>query len=518
MNPYRPFVAVTFFACVVTLHALGPQHAESKHRRVEKEPQKLLTRSYQMSKEFVPAERAFLLVRLVQEAPDAVDPSQVRKWVTEVWNVTETLPPSMNRIALRANALKAFSAIDDNQTLRLFDLIGDLSQTDETGDDPRAYAAITIFAAAYKKRGSQVVPELRSHALRLAHDGEYPYSAMLPIIRAEGQKSPDRAAELFGEALATYKRGSVVEKTNQDFVNLLSGLREQIPAPLMREALETCVAKLLIKKKTDDGESNYLSRVGTKTSSFLVSSKNDELLLKLIPLMETFEPSLLDKVHEQHPGTEVLNGGDPKVIESVRVEGAVSDSELLSAESLGIQRSRLEQIKAIAPQNPDEAQNLASTLSDIRFSAIAESAIAAGYASKNRQLAATAYDNAKRSLGALPDDRSRLELLASLAEAASAAMNLTEAEGNVESGLDLGSEMFQQEMDASPGKSAVLFGSFDVLIQLIRVGVKADPERTIALVGQLRNRVLCANLLVDVAQALAERRLSIKNGRAGSPF
>jgi len=507
-------LALAFLAFGITAFGKGQTAAVGKHRSAKSEPLDLLIQSYLLSKNFVPGERAFLLMRLTQEAPDAADRGHIRTWCAELFRVIDTLPSNEeNKVAIRANALKALARVDIKQALQLFDTVGDLPS--DLSDDPRAYVAISIFAAAYRSEGIHIIPELRSHALKLAATGEYPYLAMLPIAQAESKRKTPAATELFADGLRAYKTGSTVQrKSNKDFVTFIKGLHGDLPKPLVREALETCVGKLLDDRQRDS--ERYFARVQTATGSFVFSSESDELLLNLTPLLKTYDPQLLDELGKEHPAVTVLNGAstNPVSTESATVRGNPPSSEIHRLETEALQRDRLNNILETASENPEQARTQAEALSDPGMRAVAEAAIAAGYASKNKELSSAAYGRSKSSLPRLTDDQTRLELLAGLAEAAAANNDLPELMEVVERGLDLGSELFQEDMDAHPGKSAIFFDKFDDLSRLVHVGVKMSPGNTLTLMDQLTNPVLRAYLLVDAAQALAERQT--KKGRSQS--
>ncbi|MGH9510034.1 MAG: hypothetical protein ACRD2M_08865, partial [Terriglobales bacterium] len=467
----------------------------------------LLIRSYILGRQFVPEERAFHLLRLT-EAASRTQLSLAKLWAEEVFQLTFELTPSWNRVATQKNALMALAAVDAERAFTLFSSI-DLPVPKSDGsmpEDVRAHAAGTVFQKLWLRKGQSCLPEVRRAAQHLGETGQYPYLAMVPILKDVSTKDSAETQSLFSEAVSFYRRGSRVESADREFVEFLNSVWDLVPRPLMGEAVRVAVERLLQERSAED--KRYFSRVGTESGGAVFRKPSDELLFKLLPRLREVDPDWSRRIAEERPALGAALNGGVRYTEGVVVQGVkeATEAEISAMQSEGMETSRLVRIEEIAATNPEEALRLALTLTDPALRSVALATVGMGLSERKPIEASRLVTQAKQVLSQIEDDAGKVKAWTALAQAAAKTGDRETALDALEHGLNLGEELFEQDQDVHPGQPAIFATGFDELVTLVQVGIRLESGSTLARLISLRNSLLRAHLFIDAAQALSELR------------
>lgn len=472
-------------------------------------PERLLVRSYLLAQDFVPEERALHFERLAEVAA-VLQPALARLWAEELFQLTFTLPRTHDRVASQKNALTYLSQVDPERAMELFGTMDNLVPMREgwVAEDVRAFGARTVFAQYWKHKKGSGLENIRTEALHLAETGLYPFAAMAPILRDLSESDPAAAQAVFSEALASFQRPTFlrVETRESMFSRFLRDVWEVIPAPLAHEALRSLVSDLVSRK--EDELENYRVQVYTDKGAVSFGTMSDRLLFELAPLIREVDPVWIRRLSADRPefARAMQVGGSLQRSEGTVVRGRATSAEIMAAAQRGSERRRLAHIQSIAPENPEEALRLTTTLPDPVLRATGLAYAAVGFTSRSPERARDLTEGSKQTIGTLEDEPGKVEALASLAQAYASLGDLTSFRATARQAFDLGTELFQQDLDAHPGKLAIFAVTFKDLTKLTRVAVRFDTAHTLAHLTGLQNNVLQAHLLVDAASALEDIR------------
>lgn len=465
----------------------------------------VLIQAYLLGKEFVPEERASLLRRLGQVAVD-VDHSLGKLWCEELFRSAFDLPPVWNRLAFEKNALVTLSQLDPVRAMELFDAMDSpISMNDgNIPEDVRADAARTVFVRFWRQTNKKGLPQIRSSAMHLGDTGQYPFGAMASIIRDVAETDPNGARALFAEALGYYRGGARIRFENLEFIEFLQGVRTKVDRNLMREALQKVVSSLTEDRRGQD-RVTYYGTVATKSGSATFNSFPEQLLFEVFDLIEEVDKGWAESLREHHPELRSAGSGVMSS-ESAHIYGDPGDpSATTQVVQRQIDETRAWRVSEIAVDNTDDAVRLASSISDPRWRSVAFSRIAAATASSQPNRSADLLQQGKSLLSTMKDHKARLSALTAYAEAAAASGRPLEAKAAIDEAFPIGEELFQEDLDATPGKLAYAAAGYDDLTALTRTGAGLDSAGMLARITTLRNVVLRAFLLVEAADGIARK-------------
>ncbi len=467
--------------------------------------EKLLVQSYLLSRQFVPDERVFFLAHATRTAA-AAEPGLARLWSEELFQFTFELPPSWNRTAGQKNALVSLSYFDPERAMELLDSVDRPSSSDALPEDLRADAAETIFAQLWRQKGPASLSEIRTKAQMIGESGEYPYEALQSILLDLQRKDQAVAQTLFAEALSYYKRGSRVRSADRDFVEFLLAVHSVAPRAAVREAIEA-VLKNSSKPATDEKQI-YRIRLHTDKGVADLTSRADEMAFRLLPLIRDIDSDWASDLLRDRPAlAEVAErAGGIQFEEGSLLLGPAAEGDPTVLQKYGMEQSRVAGIKRIAMQNPSEALRMTSELTDPAARVVALGQVTAGFASSDPVQATKLLEQTRESLAAVKgDDAGKVSALTSLAEASASLGNLGLFRSTLKEVFALGQEVFQQDTDTHPNKSASFASGFNDLSRATVIGVRVDSENTLGEVLAVQDPRLRAYLLIAAVQGLHDR-------------
>ncbi len=460
-------------------------------------PQDLLVRSYDIGRSFTTAERVYLMIFL-DDAGGEMKFQRTAQWAEEQFRLTFQLPHDWSRVAAQKNALADLSYYDPTRALQLFrgmDL--PVALNGRFPEDLRASGARVIFMNYWQEKKPKGLDTLRSQAKQLARTGQYPYEAMTEIIESSSLKEGQVRA-IVEDASAAYQRGSRFESEDYAYVSFLKAVQSRTPPDVFRRSLGYAADRLI--NGDADKSIHYTANTYTSKGTVSFTSLQESLLFDLLPIAQKVDPDMAEKILRARPRLGPVAGAEVKAEEGVGVP--TKDPPSASVRLRALERSRVEEVATIASKDPNQALLLAQSISDPALKATALAYVAGG-------LELTAPDQAAQMISMLKDDADKLDtgpskvtMLTALAEAAAKAKDVSSFEFAFQRAFDLGTELWEEEVELHPAKPGYDTRVFDDLRNLIKIGIQMHPGRTLDAISELQSDVLQAYLLIDAALAL----------------
>jgi len=476
-------------------------------------PAELLYESYQLSQGLIPPERAVLLNYLSRTAGEH-RLEFTSRWADENYRLAQRLPLDWNRVAIEKNAIVALSYVQPRRALALLRTMDLPVSNGDFGfpEDVRSDAATIVFMNYWNVNKLHGVQALRTTALYLGQTGEYPYRGIGVVIsdisrgsRHEAGGIPTAAQNLLLDAYSAYQNGSKFGIENDDFVDFLQKLRPILPSPMFRKGLELAVDRLLDKNKTTEKQV-YSAAIQTENGFASFHSRQDKLLYDLLPLIREVDSDWAVQLIQQNPVLAQAGGHSGKEITS---EGTATPGEIdsaamesPSAPSYGIQEARAQGAGELAGDNPSGALKLAQSISDPALRTVALANIARSVGPSDPGRAKELEETIKNTMPTISGSEDRLQALAALARAASAADDRTALHDALKKCFTLGEELFEEEADAHPAQPTYQSRVYDTLDGLIRSTSSMEKTALAEQVEGVRNIALKAYLLHSLAAAL----------------
>jgi hypothetical protein len=469
-------------------------------------PSSILAESYQLGRSLVPSERAILLNHLTRTAAEH-HLACTAAWTEENLRLARQLPMDWNRLAIEKNAVVALSYVKPDRAMTLLRSM-DLPVSDGLGfpEDVRSDGATIIFQNYWRAHRPKGVPELRAEAVYLGQTGQYPYRGIRGIVDdvaatfpKEPGQLPEAARSLVLEAYSFYERGSKFQVEDDDFVEFLQVLHPILPVPLLRQGLELAVERLLDADRPLDKQT-YLAHVQTEKGTATFHRRQEKLLFDLLPLVRAVDPDWVAQIVRRDPGLAQADGFGKELA----VEGIINPGESGSPElqSHGLQQSRAQGAGELAATDPDAAMRMAQTIADpsLRTVALANIANAVGQSAPGR--AGEIEKAIADTVPSIKDSQDRLVALSAQARAAASAGDMAGFRDLAGRCFALGEELFEEELDAHPGRATYTSPVYNVLDELVRSATPFDPTTAVSKVDQVENAALKAYLLHSLAVEL----------------
>lgn len=458
----------------------------------------LLTEAYADARNLSTVERCFLLVRLARSGARLNDP-RLSSWVDQIFREAATLPESWNVAAMRKNALVALASIDADRALNI---LGGLSFShvtpgDVPAEDLRADAAREIFRI--KWRQTRDLKPIESIAAKIGDSGQYPFLAVAPIL-LDSAKSTDRssAQRLFSSALSYFRKGDTTQRATSDFVTFLLLVDGSVPKEMMLAALHAVDARLNEFRRTE----NFQGIIESPGGISIIQSRREYLLSQLLPLMHKLDAQWAAKLTE----------GDRALIEPVVSSHTFSSlvtglphgtGELAQLHSQNVQRQWLDIVRASLPEDPDGALSKLEFLSDPAIRAEALSEIASQTSDSRPELS----DRCRREMEQLMASQSTnplslLQMHVSRARVAASRRDATAFFLAFNRGMELGVELLQEQRTSGPPAATPLLFGFEQLYELVGIGARFFPERTISSIRAVTDLPLRASGLISAAERI----------------
>jgi hypothetical protein len=471
-------------------------------------PLRLLEEAEQLSRGFVPDDRAALLLEAANSALP-VNKAKAETWALQLFALSRTsLEPGHYRQAMEKNALTIIARVDPLRSAELFRQ-QDLPDVKEfPNEDVRSFAATTLFQALWEKRGRAALPRIEGLAAWLGTTGQYPYTAIASVI-VELAKSDSKAAiSLFSSAISYLPRDPGYLVTNREFTTFILKMKPVVPASLLRQAITEDVAAIKHSEESKARGSRYA--VTTATGSYTFDSEGKVLIYRLLQLVEEIDPDWAAQLKRDFGLTSVTTAGAGELLTIAAAvtppgqEQAASNPELQAA----LDSHRLMQAQLLSGSDPKAAAQLAMEITDPVLRSVALVSAAPTYTKLDASQADTWVSGARQQLNSLPPTLNKLRLTIALIKVSLANGDREAAQQQIGKAYDFGEELFEEDLKANPGKFSEMADGFDELVDLTSAAARQPWSSAIALdhVRQLRDDVLRARMLVEEARGLAETR------------
>jgi hypothetical protein len=169
---------------------------------------------------------------------------------------------------MQKNALAALAHTNPTRAFELFQGM-DPPEPAEDGsfpEDLRASGATTIFPEYWHSRGHKSLPNLRRESQHLGEAGEYPFLAVAEVLKELGLRNAGTARSWIAEAVSYYRRGSRIKSADADFVYFIEEVQQVVPLPVLRDAVDAAVDRL-VQKAEAGGKDSYTLPSTTKRTN-----------------------------------------------------------------------------------------------------------------------------------------------------------------------------------------------------------------------------------------------------------
>ncbi|MFQ5777190.1 MAG: hypothetical protein ACE5IP_04200 [Terriglobia bacterium] len=471
-------------------------------------PSQLLEEANAISRNFIPEERADLLLELSQFAV-ALDPPRANSWSLELFQIaTNELAPGPYRAAMQKNALTTLARTDPMRAAELYTLQNPPARSGDSlpGEDVRSFGARTLFPLLWAKQAEAALPKIEEIAVWLGSTGQYPYGAMTEIVLKVAETDPQKAAALFAQAVSFFPRDPGIGNTNRRYIGFLLRTWEVPGGGLLRQAIQEGLRAL--ERDADTRTTSLYAEVTTAQGSIRFESEAELLAYRLLPLIEQLDPDWAERVREDYPA---LRGAPPITLGArLNIAAALAlqpGDRNPTAMGKALDEHRLMQITQMAERDPKAALETAFSIRDPDRRAIALARTLPAYATADKEQAEARLRQSARYLDSMEPGREKLRLLVALARGYFALERVKDANQATARALDLGEELFAQDLQANPGTMAYAASGSEEMTTLVQWAAKnsADPLTILSRIRQVRSELLRARLLVFFAQGLAEK-------------
>lgn len=475
----------------------------------------LLNESNQISGDFVPYQRCRFLLRLSDTAV-SISGGNSKRWAEEAFFASFALPPSWDRVAVQKNALMILSRTDPDRAFELLGMV-DSPVRDNTGalpEDVRAHGAQLIFPAYWSKNKSgKRLQAIRQRSRELGETGQYPFLAVSGIFNDLMSSAPDEAGPWF-EEITKYLARSTVDSANAEFIEFLKKTWDNLPEASRRTGVELIFSRL-IKPDTGSENKTYRARVDTTLGVFELRSRQQVLLLRIMPWVSSVMPERLEDI--QALGGVFLKASQPgfsvKKIQEMMLAGPASpaasgiDAQNRVAQLLA-DNAILAAVTSDLKTDLNQASQDASRIQDPNIQSRALLLIANAMRERNdsqaafqvsKSFAKGSESQAPAKTDPAPESLARWVLRAQIAETTKNDADLKEA---IEKGFDLLEQQFEEYMQKHPVSQPEDAPVMDAGQLLIEVGMR---EKSPLVLGRIRvstDSSLKAYLLMFAASAL----------------
>lgn len=455
---------------------------------------------------FSPEEQADLLLDASNAAVN-LDRGDAIQWALKLLNDAQKIAPGHYRAAMQKNALVTLARLDPEKAAELY-MQQDDPPVPRLAEDIRAYGTQSLFPALWAKRGVASLDQIRQISNWLGSTGEYPHPAIAIIIKKLNEKNPERANDLFIEAVSYLGRGPDFSGTNRHYVDFLlqtctipqpSALRLGIQKGL--DAIEHAEEA----SKNSSKKTTFFYQVNTSKGSFEIHSQSSYLVFRLANIAAAVDPRWPDQIREHFSDLKSfpsLSPSDPVTVSAA----ASSDPNNGGSAASALGRSLAMQLPSIAQTDPQRAMDEAYKIGDPTERSIAIASILPFYARTNSADGLTWLGRLEKMAEAQPPGEPKLRLLVQLAEDQFALQKEAAGLVTAQHGFDLGAELFAEGMEADPGKMAYTIPGFDPLLELSKTMAENSTVRAdgLAQIMRVKNEILKARMEIAFAGGIGQ--------------
>jgi hypothetical protein len=427
--------------------------------------------------------------------------------IRDVWNDFEstlelatTLPLSWTRSAVEKNLITSLSSIDPQKALgRLQWLTPAPNGMDRlAAEDLRAYAAKTIFLAAFKSGTS--IPELLDASVKLASDGDFPFDALGRVLAvAESQSSADDIQLAAFQAASHYKDSPYAANVDTEYVAFIKQLSPKVTSGIRSVIVEPLLSQLeAAAMDSDDSSLTKLVAIGPRVR--LNKAMASRLVASLDFTKVQLPQTQFERWEKLKSALAVTDYGREPLGEVAVDSRSKPNSESLNrASAIVRERGEVRWIQQNLDAEPDLLFRRLSRISTpgLRYDAISSILQKLKPDSEHAQdLKAQLMQIEKSDIA--PEARLKILMrkLRTMQECESA-----QRAGLVRSLLDLGNELFAISYDASLARPAYDHLGFSETTEAIEQEAGCSPGRGLTAANSLAHPVLRAYAIVSAVAA-----------------
>lgn len=491
-------------ALVVVLH---PTARAGSHRETNAIGELLILQAEDVSRNFSPEERADLLLDIL-DTPAGSSVENGKKWSLELFAISKNeLSPGPYRAAIQKNALIDLTKVDVSEAVRLFRAQDTPEMWTQEGrvEDYRAWVARALFPKLWQKSAMSSVRKIKEFADWMGSTGEYPYVAMISIVRAVAQTDQAKAEGLVSDAISYHEANPKFLNKDREFTAFITGIADQVRPSLLAKAIQAELDALDAEKKNADSDQmKFTIQVKNSQGTVQFSQEAEYIVYRLLPLISQLDPEWAKETKDKY---EVLKYVPAQSVGAAasRVTGVAFSSETSPSDpqvSAAMDDHRLFQVMQLADSDPAQAAEIAGVIQDPGRRAIAHVTLISAYRRIDSEKAASWGDEASRELDHVPTGKVKLRLMAALATSALSQGKRDRAMALFGKAFDLGELLFEEDLKENPGKMAYTVEGEEDLALLVTSFSKERRVFTAVLadINGVHTDLLKAKLLVAGAK------------------
>ena len=468
-------------------------------------PASLLDRSHALASLLAADDRAYLLGALVAAASQFRLPA-AKTWAEEVFSLTPELTAgSAAREYAQATGVLWMSRADSGRALEMLEAMDPPSPAPtQLGATLRSNALRTVFQQQLAEKGASVIPDLRQHARRMGDAGQYPYSALLPLV-TRSAADPELVRALFAEALDYYRRSSPNASNENDYLTFLRSMWRRVPQPQAHEAGEELARHLAIV--SDAAQNEKLQYNSSNAATAQNGIPLERVASQQLSLLRQIDPKLADAVVESHPALN-QNSGAPSNAYSITPPGDIAASTATAPQANP-------RVQRMARTNADNAIKAASAIQDPRSQAAALAEIVPTLGNSDPQRTQALLGQVQQAVNKIDDDSARLAAITSLARAASTVNDQATLRDAIQQGFASMQAVMRRQNEDHPENRHTSARTGYGFGELVRYGMGVVPEFTLTQVDGIADDETRAFLLIRAAQGLRPERQPPQRRLAG---
>lgn len=463
----------------------------------------LIQRTQGLAGDLNDTDRAYVLAKMAELAAKR-DPEQSKSWAEESFRLAGNISGNAKG-SIQMNALMAVSQNDLDRALDMLVSMDAPRQTEGDGFAPdiRGAAATMLFSRAFAKDGMKVLDRLESTARQMGENGFYPYMAVTELLRGVGQKDKDRAREIANNGIAYIKVRKRSQMENQQVTMFLRTAREYIPAPMLREVLETVINDAVEQAKASDGTQVAATFESSNGQRAQLSSMASLTIFQLLPVVREIDPDWAKKLEEQsdelRQASRMMGSGDQvSIMIGARTGGGPNGPSGNNRDFRDEMQAM--QVDELASRDPQRALETADRINDPVLHSAAM--VRATAAAKDADAREKAIKNAKELLAQTSDSREKLTILSGLASAQSATNDVDSLSATLQQALAIADDLFRRSIDKNPSSGAWTRPGVEIATRLVKSTAKQQGRLIAEKLEAVRQEPLKALLMLSAVEVL----------------
>jgi hypothetical protein len=453
-------------------HSLGEQQEGSNLAGIA------FQSAYSLSKQISTYDRVELLLHLSKAAAKKC-PEKSRTWAEEALQAAGQMPPTTDRAMYEWQALSNLATVNSKEALTLLTTLE--APAGFKDFDPRSEAATTVFNSFLKDYPGKF-EEVSTAAQRIGDSGLYPFIAIQTVISRMSGKNRELAGALVEQAIHYYTVGAETSLASNQLTSLLLEHSQFVSPQVLKSVLTDVVSAISqtsnagVAEKTDT-----LFVIGDDDATSV--SLNAATLASIMPLLESVDPDLANKIRHEHPP---VSASSIPVIMSSENRPTIMSQVILSGETNAV----------ASDQQLESTQRTAEpTLNSAK---IADKSLAAPNVEDLNRLIVKS-ENALKEAGS---DEERLPILIQQVEVLASAGQREKLSGVLSEVFALAERLFRKSVnEESKVRWNKRTGAAD-LTALVEICARQIPQILMSTIRNVQTPVLRAQLYVVLAEGL----------------